>query len=445
MLDNFFKLKGNGTDYKTEIIGGITSFLAMAYILGINPTMLSQTGMPATGIFFATAIASGIACIVMGLLSIYPVGLAPGMGVNALFTYTIVFNMNYSWEAGLAAVFLSNIIFLIITVSKIREAILNIIPADLKLGIGAGIGFYLAFIGLTASGIIEAHPTTYLTLGNLFTPAVLLAILGIFISLILYLKQVQSAVFIGMIITAAIGLVMTFFGFGAGNEMMPSLPEHAITTTFDLSLFGGFARGFGELFSDIPNLIILLFTLVFISFFDATGTLISLSRQCGFVNEEGEIKGIGKALLSTALGGIIGSIFGTSTITAYIESATGIGVGSKTGLTAIVIGILFILSIFISPLILSLFTTSVTTAALIIVGILIIGQLKDINWDDLVVTSSVFITILMMILTYSISLGMAWGLITYAVGKIATGKFKEINLGIYALAIVFGIYIFFGL
>lgn len=445
MLDNFFKLKENGTDYKTEIIGGITSFLAMAYILGINPTMLSETGMPATGIFFATAIASGIACIVMGLLSIYPVGLAPGMGVNALFTYTIVFNMNYSWEAGLAAVFLSNIIFLIITVSKIREAILNIIPADLKLGIGAGIGFYLAFIGLTASGIIEAHPTTYLTLGNLFTPAVLLAILGIFISLILYLKQVQSAVFIGMIITAAIGLVMTFFGFGAGNEMMPSLPEHAITTTFDLSLFGGFARGFGELFSDIPNLIILLFTLVFISFFDATGTLISLSRQCGFVNEEGEIKGIGKALLSTALGGIIGSIFGTSTITAYIESATGIGVGSKTGLTAIVIGILFILSIFISPLILSLFTTSVTTAALIIVGILIIGQLKDINWDDLVVTSSVFITILMMILTYSISLGMAWGLITYAVGKIATGKFKEINLGIYALAIVFGIYIFFGL
>lgn len=445
MLDNFFKLKENGTDYKTEIIGGITSFLAMAYILGINPTMLSQTGMPATGIFFATAIASGIACIVMGLLTIYPVGLAPGMGVNALFTYTIVFNMNYSWEAGLAAVFLSNIIFLIITVSKIREAILNIIPTDLKLGIGAGIGFYLAFIGLTASGIIEAHPTTYLTLGNLFTPAVLLAILGIFISLILYLKQVQSAVFIGMIITAAIGLVMTFSGFGTGNELMPSLPEHAITTTFDLSLFGGFARGFGELFSDIPNLIILLFTLVFISFFDATGTLISLSRQCGFVNEEGEIKGIGKALLSTALGGIIGSIFGTSTITAYIESATGIGVGSKTGLTAIVIGILFILSIFISPLILSLFTTSVTTAALIIVGILIIGQLKDINWDDLVVTSSVFITILMMILTYSISLGMAWGLITYAVGKIATGKFKEINLGIYALAIVFGIYIFFGL
>ena len=339
----------------------------MAYILGINPTLLSETGMPATGIFFATAIGSGIACIVMGLLSTYPIGLAPGMGINALFTYTIVLNMKYSWEGALAAVFLSNIIFLILTVSKIREAILNIIPLDLKLGIGAG------------------------------------------------------------------------------NELMPTMPEHAITTTFDLSLFGGFARGFGELFSNIPNLIMIIFSLVFISFFDATGTLISLGRQCGFVDENGEVEGIGRALLSNALGGIIGSIFGTSTITTYIESAAGIGVGSKTGLTAVVIGILFILSIFISPLILSLFTASVTTSALILVGILIISQLKDINWDDLVVTSSVFLTILMMVLTSCISLGMAWGFITYAIGKIATGKFNEINVGVYALAIVFGIYIFVGL
>ena len=363
----FFKLKENGTDYRTEIIGGITTFLAMTYILGINPTLLSETGMPATGIFFATAIGSGIACIVMGLLSTYPIGLAPGMGINALFTYTIVLNMKYSWEGALAAVFLSNIIFLILTVSKIREAILNIIPLDLKLGIGAG------------------------------------------------------------------------------NELMPTMPEHAITTTFDLSLFGGFARGFGELFSNIPNLIMIIFSLVFISFFDATGTLISLGRQCGFVDENGEVEGIGRALLSNALGGIIGSIFGTSTITTYIESAAGIGVGSKTGLTAVVIGILFILSIFISPLILSLFTASVTTSALILVGILIISQLKDINWDDLVVTSSVFLTILMMVLTSCISLGMAWGFITYAIGKIATGKFNEINVGVYALAIVFGIYIFVGL
>lgn len=445
MLDNYFKLKEKGTNYKTEIIGGITTFLAMAYILGINPILLSETGMPLAGVFLATAISAGIASILMGLISEYPVGLASGMGVNALFTYTIVLGMKYSWEAALAAVFLANIIFLILAVSNLREYIINIIPIDLKLGIGAGIGFYLAFIGLSGSGIVESNPTTIIAIGNLFSPPVLLAIIGIFITLILYLRKVQAAVFVGMIITTIIGLVMVSFGFGAGNEFMPALPKQVITTTFDLSLFGGFARGFGELFSNIPNLIVIIFTLVFISFFDATGTLISLGKECGLNDEEDNPIGLEKALLSNALGGIIGSIFGTSTLTTYIESATGIESGAKTGLAAVVIGILFILSIFISPLILSLFKISVTTSALMIVGILIISQLKDINWEDLVVTSSVFMTILMMILTYSISLGIAWGFITYAVGKIATGKFKEINAGIYALAIVFGIYIFFGL
>ena len=445
MLDSYFKLKEHGTDYKTEIIGGITTFLAMAYILGLNPTMLSATGMPTTGIFLATAISAGIACIVMGLISGYPVGLAPGMGINALFTYTIVLGMKYSWEAALAAIFLSNMIFLILTVSKIRKSIINVIPLDLKLGIGAGIGFYLAFIGLSDSGIIRPDPTTLVSLGNIFSPPVLLAIIGIFITLILYLRKVQAAVFLGMIITSIIGLIMVSMGFGAGNELMPALPKHAITTTFDLTLFGGFTRGFGELFSNIPNLIIILFTLVFISFFDATGTLISLGRECGLIDEEGKPIRIKKALFSNALGGVIGSIFGTSTVTTFIESATGIESGAKTGLTAIVIGILFILSIFISPLILSLFKISVTTSALIIVGILIITQLKDIDWNDLTVTSSVFMTIIMMVLTYSISLGVAWGFIIYTVGKIATGKFEEINVEVCILAIIFGIYIFFGL
>ncbi len=353
--------------------------------------------------------------------------------------------MKYSWEAALAAIFLSNMIFLILTVSKIRKSIINAIPLDLKLGIGAGIGFYLAFIGLSDSGIIRPDPTTLVSLGNIFSPPVLLAVIGIFITLILYLRKVQAAVFLGMIITSIIGLIMVSMGFGAGNELMPALPKHAITTTFDLTLFGGFTRGFGELFSNIPNLIIILFTLVFISFFDATGTLISLGRECGLIDEEGKPIRIKKALFSNALGGVIGSIFGTSTVTTFIESATGIESGAKTGLTAIVIGILFILSIFISPLILSLFKISVTTSALIIVGILIITQLKDIDWNDLTVTSSVFMTIIMMVLTYSISLGVAWGFIIYAVGKIATGKFEEINVEVCILAIIFGIYIFFGL
>lgn len=380
-----------------------------------------------------------------GIVIGYPVGLAPGMGINALFTYTIVLGMKYSWEAALAAIFLSNMIFLILAVSKIRESIINVIPLDLNIGIGAGIGFYLAFIGLSDSGIIRSDPTTLVSLGNLFSPPVLLALISFFITLILYLRKVQAAVFLGMIITSIIGLIMVSMGFGAGNELMPALPKQAITTTFDLTLFGGFTRGFGELFSNIPDLIIILFTLVLISFFDATGVLISLGRECGLLDEEGKPIRIKKALLSNALGGIIGSIFGTSTVTTFIESATGIESGAKTGLTAIVIGILFILSIFISPLILSLFKISVTTSALIIVGILIITQLKDIDWNDMTVTSTVFMTIIMMILTYSISLGIAWGFIIYTVGKIATGKFEEINVGVCILAIIFGIYIFFGL
>ena len=380
-----------------------------------------------------------------GIVIGYPVGLAPGMGINALFTYTIVLGMKYSWEAALAAIFLSNMIFLILAVSKIRESIINVIPLDLNIGIGAGIGFYLAFIGLSDSGIIRPNPTTLVSLGNLFSPPVLLALISFFITLILYLRKVKAAVFLGMIITSIIGLIMVSMGFGAGNELMPALPKQAITTTFDLTLFGGFTRGFGELFSNIPNLIIILFTLVLISFFDATGVLISLGRECGLLDEEGKPIRIKKALLSNALGGIIGSIFGTSTVTTFIESATGIESGAKTGLTAIVIGILFILSIFISPLILSLFKISVTTSALIIVGILIITQLKAIDWNDMTVTSTVFMTIIMMILTYSISLGIAWGFIIYTVGKIATGKFEEINVEVCILAIIFGIYIFFGL
>ncbi len=444
MLDNFFNFKENGTDFKTEIIAGITTFLAMAYILGVNPSMLADGGMPATGVFFATAIASGIACIIMGLVSKYPVGLAPGMGLNALFTYTIILTMGNTWETALAAVFVSSIIFLIITISGVREAILNIIPVDLKLGIGAGIGFFLAFIGLKGAGIIVADPSTFVGMGSLIAPPALLALIGIVLTLVLYVRKVPAAVFLGLVITAIIGLIFTAFGFGAGDMLMPTLPSTVITTNFDLSLFGGFAKGFSQLFSNIPNLIMMVFSLVFVTFFDTTGTLISLGRQCGFIDEEGKAVGIEKAFLSDAISGIIGSICGTSTVTAYVESATGIGLGGKTGLTAIVTGILFILSIFFAPLVLSLFTSPVTAAALVIVGILMIVQLKEVNWDNMIVAASVFITIIMMLLTYSISLGIAWGFVVYAVASLAS-KSEKLNWGMWVLVIVFIIYLFFGL
>lgn len=445
MLDNFFKFKENGTDFKTEILAGITTFLAMAYILGVNPVILADGGMPATGVFFATAVASGIACIIMGLVAKYPVGLAPGMGLNALFTYTIILGMGNTWETALAAVFISSIIFLIITVSGLREAILNAIPLDLKLGIGAAIGFFLAFLGLKGAGIIVDDPSTLVAMGSLMSAPALLALIGIIITLVLYVRKVPAAVFLGLVITAIIGVIFTALGFGAGDMLMPAVPAEFITTNFDLSLFAGFTKGFGQLFSNIPNLIMMLFSLVFVTFFDTTGTLMALGRQCGFIDEEGQAVGIENAFLADAVGGIIGAIFGTSTVTAYVESATGIGLGGKTGLTAVITGILFILSIFFAPLVLGLFTSPVTCAALVIVGILMIGQLKEIEWDNLIVAASVFMTIVMMILTYSISLGIAWGFVVYAVASLATGKAKELGWAIWLMVIVFVIYLFFGL
>ena len=380
----------------------------MAYILGVNPVILADGGMPATGVLFATAVAFGVACIIMGLVAKYPVGLAPGMGLNALFTYTIILTMGNTWETALAVVFISSIIFLIITVSGLREAILNAISLDLKLGIGAAIGFFLAFLGLKGAGIIVADPSTFVTMGNLMAAPALLALIGVVITLILYVRQFPAAVFVGLVITAVIGVIFTALGFGAGNMLMPAIPAQFVTTSFDVSLFAGFTRGFGQLFTNIPNLIMMLFSLVFVTFFDTTGTLMALGRQCGFIDEEGQAVGIENAFLADAVGGIVGAIFGTSTVTAYVESATGIGLGGKTGLTAIVTGILFFLSIFFTPLILGLFTSPVTCAALVIVGILMIVQLKEIEWDSLVIAASVFMTIIMMILTYFISLGIAW-------------------------------------
>ena len=445
MLNKLFKLDENNTDFKTEILAGITTFLAMSYILGVNPGMLSATGMSLSGVFIATAIASGIACIIMGLLSNYPVGLAPGMGLNALFTYTIVLGMGLSWQAALAAVFLSSVIFLIITLVGLREAILNAIPKDLKLAIGAGIGFFLAFLGLANAGIVISDPSTIVSLGSVSLPPVLLALIGIAITLILYVRKVPAAVFLGLLITAIIGVIMSLAGFGGAETTMPALPAQWISFDLDFSVVGGFMSGFGELFKNIPTLIIILFSLLFVTFFDTTGTLIPLAKECGFEKEDGTTEGINNAFISDALGGIVGAIMGSSTVTAYVESATGIGLGGRTGLTAIITGILFLISVVLAPAILSLFTSSVTTAALVTVGILMFVQIKDIQWDNLAIVASVFMTIIMMILSYSISLGIAFGFITYTIVAVASGKAKELNPLVWILFIVFILYLIFGL
>ena len=445
MLNKFFKLDENNTNLRTEFLAGLTTFLAMAYILGVNPALLSEGGMPATGVFFATAVASGISCIIMGLISKYPVGLAPGMGIIPVFTYTIIISMGNTWETALAAVFVSSILFILITISGLREAILNAIPIDLKFAIGAGIGFFLAFVGLKGAGIIIGSSSTLVEMGNISSAPALLAVIGIMLTLVLYIKKVPAAVFLGLVITSILGVIFTLFGFGAGNALMPSIPAHFISLNFDVSLVGAFTKGFGQLFSNIPNLLTILFSLLFVTFFDTTGTLIPLANQCGFIDEEGNADGIDRAFLADAISGLIGAVLGTSTLNAYVESATGIGMGGRTGLTAIFIGIFFLLSLVFAPAILSLFTSSVTAAALVIVGILMAAQLKEVDWDNMVMASSVFITTIMMILTYSITIGISWGFITYAVASIATGKTKEFKPITWLMIIVFAVSLFLGL
>jgi len=445
MLNKLFKLDKNNTNIKTEIMAGITTFLAMSYILGVNPGMLSQTGMSLEGVFIATAIASGIACIIMGLLANYPVGLSAGMGLNALFTYTIVLGMGLSWNAALAAVFLSSVLFFIITVVGLREAVLNSIPKDLKLAIGSGIGFFLAFLGLSNAGIVVSDPSTIIGIGTLLSPSVFLALIGIVITLVLYVRKVPAAVFFGLLITAIIGIIYTALGYTSPDAVMPAIPSTWVSFNLDFSVFGGFISGFGELFKNIPALIVIIFSLLFVAFFDTTGTLIPLAKECGYENEDGTTEGINRAFISDAIGGIVGAVFGSSTVTAYVESATGIGLGGRTGLTAIVTGILFILSVFIAPTILSLFTSSVTSAALVIVGILMFIQIREIEWDNFAIVASVFVTILMMILSYSISLGIAFGFITYVITKVAAGKYRELNPLVWILFLIFIIYLIFGI
>lgn len=306
-------------------------------------------------------------------------------------------------------------------------------------------GLFLAFIGLQRCGIIVSDSSTLITVGSLLYPHTLLAFVGIILAVIFYVKKLPVSVFLALIITSILGLILTLFGLGAGDTLMPAIPKEIITTNIDVSLVFGFTKGFADLFSDIPSLILIVFSIVFIMLFDTIGTMISLIMECGFDDEDKQEKKIEKSFLSVSLAGVLGSICGTSTPVIYLENASGIGVGGRTGLTAITVGICFFLSIFFAPLILSLFTASVTASALVMIGILMIVQLKDVNWDDKIVAASVFMTIIMMILSCSISIGIAWGFITYVVSSSAMGKFKQTNWAMWVLVFVFLIYLLFGL
>ena len=437
-MEKLFHLREHGTNVKTEILAGITTFLAMAYILAVNTAILGQAHMSHQGVFLATANSAGAASIFMGLMANYPVSLAPGMGVNALFTYTIVGQMGLSPEGALACVFVSGIFFVIITVTNIRRMIINAIPAQLKLAIGAGIGFFVAFVGLKNAGIVVASKSTFVSLGNFKNPTVLLALFGIIITLVLLVKNKPAAVFYGLIITAVVGVV---FGSFFGLKGMPQLPTKLVSVNFDFSLVGAFARGFNEMFTH-PQCIVAIFSLLFVDFFDTAGTLVAVASKADLIDENGELVNVERALLADAVGTVFGSMIGTSTVTSFVESTSGVGVGGRTGLTSCTTGICFLLTVFFYP-VLSMITDAVTAPALVIVGILMASQLKDIKWDNLIFAASGFVTIIFMILGYSISNGIALGFIVYVISMIATGQAKDINKMVWVLFLLFIAYFAF--
>ena len=466
-IKSFFNLEERGTGLTRELIGGLTTFLAMAYILPVNSFMLAKTGIPLGGVFFATALAAGIASIVMGILANLPVALAPGMGLNAFFTFTLVFGMGLTWQAALAAVLVSGALFFIISVTGLRKIVINAIPAGLKFAVGAGIGFFITFIGLKNAGVIVADGATFVQLGDLTHPAVLLGVFGIVLVVVLYSMGNRFSLIISIAATAVVGLVLglvapEFFTVpavgpeltNAGIELMvmPAYSSYSITdvwTGAGETLFAAFG-GFGDLFSS-TSAITAIFALLFVDFFDTAGTLMAVGNQAGLVNDEGEIVGSDKALLVDSIGTMTGALLGTSNVTSYIESATGIESGARTGLSSVVVGLLFILSIFLYPL-LSVVNgvvigfdayndvvvyAPVTAMALVMVGALMIGQLKEIDWTDKAIVIPAFLTIVMMILTFSISTGIAVGFVFYPVVKLAQGKGKEVNIVMYILSVLF--------
>lgn len=434
-LDSYFHLSEKGTNVRTEIIAGITTFLAMAYILGVNPMILSDAGMDIESVFTATALSAAVASIIMGILANYPVALAAGMGVNALFAYTICGAMGYSWEAALAAVFLSGVVFVVISITGVRKMIIDAIPVQLKLAIGAGIGFFIAFVGLKNAAIIIANESTFVGIGNFSDPTVLLSIFGILVTIACVVKKVPAAVFVGLIVTAIVGVILGVAGF----ENMPVLGG-VFSFDFKLNAAGAFMNGFTELFANPFNAIVVIFSFLFVDFFDTAGTLVAVGTEVGLVNQKGELEGAEKALLADSIGTVFGAVIGTSTVTSFVESSSGVQVGGKTGLTAVTTGVLFLLSMLISPLILGLITNAVTAPALVVVGVMMARQMKGIDWDNMIYAVSAFVTIISMILTYSISNGIAFGFVAYTVAMISAGKAKEIHLTVWALMVIFVLY-----
>ncbi|GIO28027.1 NCS2 family permease [Ornithinibacillus bavariensis] len=432
-MRKYFHFEELGTSYRTEFTAGLTTFLAMAYILFVNPATLAEAGMDKDAVFVATAVAAAVGTLFMGIIAKYPVALAPGMGLNAFFAYTVVLGYGIPWQTALSGVLVSGLIFMVLTLTGLRERIINAIPANLKYAVGAGIGLFIAFIGLINSGIVVDNSATLVGIGDVTSPDVLLAIFGLVISVVLLTKGVKAGIFYGMIITAIVGMIFGLVPVPTSlNHIIGGIPS--ISPTFGQALFH-----FDEIFT--LQMLVVILTFLFVDFFDTAGTLVAVATQAGLVKEN-KLPRAGRALFADSAATVSGAVFGTSTTTSYVESTAGVGVGGRTGFTAVVTAGFFLLALFFSPL-LAIVTSAVTAPALIIVGVLMAGQLKNIEWDRFEIAVPAFFVLLMMPLTYSIATGIAIGFIFYPITMIVKGKAKEIHPVMYGLFIVFILYFVF--
>ncbi|AKX44059.1 guanine permease [Thiopseudomonas alkaliphila] len=422
MLEQYFKLSAHNTTIKTEILAGVTTFLTMAYILFINPNMLAETGMDKGAVFVATCLAGAIGSAIMGLLANYPIALAPGMGLNAFFTYTVVLTMGYTWQVGLGAVFLSGLIFFCMSIFKIREWIINSIPLPLRSAISAGIGLFLALIALTKAEIVVANPDTLVGLGALNKTAPLLATFGFALIVALTYRKVTGAVMIGILAVTVVALALGDTQLDGVISMPPSLAP----TFMQLDIAGALDVG----------LISVIFAFLFVDLFDTSGTLIGVAQRAKLVDEQGNLPRLGRALLADSTATMAGSMIGASTTTSYVESTAGTAVGGRTGLTACVVAVCFLLSLFFSPLAAAI-PLYATAPALFFVAVLMTSGLAHIDWEDITVAAPVVVAALAMPLTFSIANGIAFGFISWTLIKVMSGRYKDLNLAMWVLSSLF--------
>lgn len=425
-LERMFQLKANNTTVRTEILAGVTTFMTMAYIIIVNPSILGVTGMDTGAVMVATILGSVVGTLLMALLANYPFALAPGMGLNAFFAYTVVLGMGISWQVALAAVFIDGVIFLILSILPVRKRIVNDIPMTLKLAVSVGIGLFIAFIGLQSAGVIVGDPATLVALGDVLSPGVLLFVFGLVVTGMLIAYRIKGALLLGILITTAVSWIFGLSPRPTGIADIIGAPPSLAPTFMQMDFRGVFDVG----------LIAVIFTFTFVDMFDTVGTLIGVSTKAGFLDEKGELPRADQALLADAIGTVAGAVFGTSTVTTYVESASGVADGGRTGLTAVTVAGLFLLALFFAPLV-SLIPSAATAPALVIVGIYMMEPVIKIDFTDFTEAIPAFLTIAMMPFAYSIAEGLVWGILAYVFIKLLAGRSKEISITMWVLAVLF--------